>query len=250
MSHLLEPSFRVVVADDEPLALLRLSRTLVAAGCSILAEFQDGATLSAWLQNHPLPDALFLDVKMPGATGLDILADVGRQVPVVLVTGNPEFAVAAFDFAAVDFLTKPVNPLRLGLSLQRVKEWQEARQIKEPPRPLRTPLVNRIPVKAGDGTVLLEISKVGHFEVVEDVVWVWSGGLRFKSSWRTLTEVEAALSGTRLVRINRNLMVRPEAVRGLRTLPSGRRSVRMADGAELEASRRGTHQLQEVLGME
>ncbi len=73
-------SLKVVLADDEPLALLRLDRCLARLGCEVLAKFAHGGDLVAWLQTHDMPDALFLDVQIPGASGLDILAEFSYQV--------------------------------------------------------------------------------------------------------------------------------------------------------------------------
>jgi two-component system, LytTR family, response regulator len=237
-------ALRVVLADDEPLARLRLSKALKACGCEVLAEFEDGIGLTAWLETAPCPDALFLDVRMPGATGLEILADVGNRMPVVLVTANPEFAVHAFEFAALDFLVKPVSPERLARCLDRVRE-RLGRLV-----PPAQPTTSRIPVRAGDGTLLLELRKVSHLECEEGLVWAWAGGSRFRTAWRSLPEAERELEGAAFVRVNRTVMVRPEAVKGLRTLPNGRRRLRLGDGVEVDASRQGTHSLEVALGLE
>ena len=140
---------RVVIADDEPLALLRLSRCLEQADCEVTAKFQDGQSLVAWLQDHPFPDALFpdalfVDVKMPGATGLEILAEFQDRLPIVLVTSGSEFAVPAFDFAATDFLLKPITPERLQKSLDRIRNLAEGRGKARP-----APAISKIPVIAG-----------------------------------------------------------------------------------------------------
>ena len=116
-------NLRVVLAEDETLARLHLSRALSGLGCEILAEFRDGSSLITWLEaSVEPPDVLFLDIWMPGATGIQILKDVGRRIPVVLVTAHPEFAIQAFEFAALDFLVKPVHPDRLKVCLNRVRE--------------------------------------------------------------------------------------------------------------------------------
>src|SRR5512145_1032488 len=145
-----ESRLRVVIADDEPLALLRLARGLEQADCEVVEQFQDGASLVAWLQKNTFPDALFVDVKMPGATGLEILAEFQDRLPVVLVTSGSEFAVPAFDFSATDFLLKPVTPERLGKALERIRVLLENRR-----KPKSSSTIPKIPVIAGKGTVLL-----------------------------------------------------------------------------------------------
>jgi DNA-binding LytR/AlgR family response regulator len=235
---------RVVIADDEPLALLRLCRGLEQAGCEVTAKFQDGMSLVAWLQEHPFPDALFVDVKMPGATGLEILAEYQDRLPIVLVTSGSEFAVPAFDFAATDFLLKPVTPERLQKSLDRIHSIVAGPRQSKP-----VPTMSKIPVIAGKGTVLLEVNKISHFELEDGQVWACASGTRFLTKWRSLAQAEAALPKVTIVRLNRNVMVRPEAVRGLRVLQFGRRMILLSDGKEYAASRRGSQALESALGL-
>ena len=235
---------RVVIADDEPLALLRLARGLEQAGCDVTARFQDGTSLVAWLQGHPFPDALFVDVKMPGATGLEILAEYQGRLPIVLVTSGSEFAVPAFDFSATDFLLKPVTPERLQKALERIGKVVERRK---PGKPVS--MVSKIPVVVGNGTVLLEMVKISHFELEDGQVWACASGNRFQTRWRSLAQAEAALPMISVIRLNRNIMVRPEAVRGLRVLNFGRRMILLSNGKEYAASRRGSQALESALGL-
>lgn len=236
---------RVVIADDEPLALLRLSRCLEQADCEVMAKFEDGMSLVAWLQDHEFPDALFLDVKMPGATGLEILAEFQSRLPIVLVTSGSEFAVSAFDFAATDFLLKPVTAERLQKALERVHNVIDDHKTSNKPHAT----ITKIPVIAGKGTVLIEVAKISHFELEDGQVWACASGSRFETKWRSLAQVEEALPKVTLVRLNRNVMVRPEAVRGLRVLQFGRRMILLSDGKEYAASRRGSQLLESILGL-
>lgn len=239
---------RVALADDEPVARGRLSRLLKEAGCEVAAELEDGPALLAWMRGAPKVDALFLDVRMPGASGLEILAELEAAPPVVFVTASADHAVAAFDQSAVDYLLKPVTLERLQRSLERIETRSAARGNGEPKAPAVTPSA-RFPVKAGDGKLLLDLRRCTHFEVEDQVVFAWAGGQRFRSPWTALSEVEAAFPDTAFLRIQRHLLLRPEAVLGLRTLPTGRKAVRVGDGLELEVSRTAAHHLKERLGL-
>ena len=107
----------------------------------------------------------------------------------------------------------------------------------------------RFPVRAGEGKLLLELRRVSHFEVVDQVVWAHAGKQKYRTSWVSLAEVEAAFPSAGLLRIQRHLLVRTEAVLGVRNLNSGRRAVLVQDGIELEASRSAAHALKERLGI-
>jgi len=237
---------RVALADDEPLARTRLARLLREAGCDVKAELADGPSVLAWLQEPREVDALFLDIQMPGATGLEVAAELGdcrHCPPVVFVTAHSEHAVRAFEAAAVDYIMKPISAERLAKTLTRLREGG-LRRAEAP-----APLSQRFPVKAGEGHVFLDLKRTTHFEVEEEVVWAWAAGSRHRTSWTTLAEVEAAFPGAGLLRIQRHLLLRPEAVLGLRPLEGGRASVRVAEGLDLEVSRSVTPRIKELLGL-
>ncbi len=241
---------RVALADDEPLARTRLARLLREAGCELKAELADGAEVLAWLREPKEVDVLFLDIQMPGATGLEVaaeLADCRHCPPVVFVTAFSEHAVRAFEAAAVDYILKPVSAERLAKTLARLREAGPRRAEPTGPRP------PRFPVKAGEGHVFLELKRTTHFEVEEEVVWAWALGQgapsRHRTAWTTLSEVEAAFPGANLLRIQRHLLLRPEAVLGLKPLEGGRASVRVAEGLDLEVSRSVTPRIKELLGL-
>jgi two-component system LytT family response regulator/two-component system response regulator AlgR len=237
---------RVALADDEPLARTRLSRLLREAGCEVKAELADGAAVLAWLAEPKEVDVLFLDIQMPGATGLEVaaeLADCHHCPPVVFVTAYSEHAVRAFEAAALDYIMKPVSAERLAKALARI---QEAGPKKAEPPGVPS---QRFPVKAGEGHVFLELKRTTHFEVEEEVVWAWAAGSRHRTPWTTLAEVENAFPGAGLLRIQRHLLLRPEAVLGLKPLEGGRASVRVAEGVDLEVSRSVTPKLKELLGL-
>jgi two-component system LytT family response regulator/two-component system response regulator AlgR len=239
-------TLRVALADDEPLARTRLARLLREAGCEVKAELSDGAEVLGWLREPKDVDVLFLDIQMPGATGLEVaaeLADCHHCPPVVFVTTFSEHAVRAFEAAAVDYIMKPVSADRLAKTLARLREGEPRRA----EAPLPTP--QRFPVRAGEGHVFLDLKRTTHFEVEEEVVWAWAAGGRHRTAWTTLAEVEGAFPGVGLLRIQRHLLLRPEAVLGLKPLEGGRAAIRVADGLDLEVSRSVTPKLKELLGL-
>ena len=232
---------RVLVAEDEPFNLRRLTRLLREAGCEVVAELEDGPSVLAWLSHGEAVDALFLDIQMPGLTGLDVAADLPRPFPVVFVTAYFEHAVRAFEQAATDYLLKPVTAERLAVTLQRLRSLVGRESEIRPTGPFR------FPVKAGEGVVLVDLAKTTHFVFEDDAVWAFAGE-RLRTTWKTLAEAELVL-GTRVVRGHRHLLIRPEAIVGLRAGDSGRLRVRLAGGTELEVSRGAAPGLKASLGL-
>lgn len=238
---------RVALADDEPLARARLARLLREADCEVLAELPDGAELLAWMQSAPPLDALFLDIHMPGASGLELVAELKDPPPVVFVTAYSDHAVRAFETDAADYILKPISAERLEKTLAKLRRREIPRRGAPELRAAIAP--GRFPVKAGDGHVFLDLKRVSHFEVEDEVVWAWAQGQRHRTDWTSLGEVEEAFPAAGLVRIQRHLLLRPEAVLGLKPIDGGRATVRVGEGLDLEVSRSVTPRLKELLGL-
>jgi len=238
---------KVVVVEDEALSRKRLIRLLQEAGCTVVNNFAEGKGAFDWLQQHQELDALFLDIHMPNLDGLAILKSLGGRIPTVLTTAFSEHAVEAFDTEAVDYLLKPITASRLERALQRIEERSQAQtHPAAAPQVAAGPL--RYPIQAGEGILLVDLHKTTYFEVENEVVWAHAGG-RLRTQWTSLNEVESAFPGSALLRIHRHLLVRPEAVLGIKPAPGGRAMVRLIGGEEIEASRGGAPRLRERLGL-
>lgn len=241
---------RVALVDDEPLARERLSRLLREAGCEILAELEDGPSLLKWLSGNPKLDALFLDIQMPGGNGLELLADIPNPPPTIFVTAYSEYAVRAFEVSALDYLLKPIFSDRVEKALQKVRNHQVPQPSRERlEKALAADQPQRFTVKAGTGKIFLELKRVSHFELDDDILWAWCGGKRFRTQWTTLGEVESEFPNAGMIRIQRHLLLRPESVTGYQSLLAGRIKVRVWEGVELEVSRSSTPGLKQRLGV-
>jgi DNA-binding LytR/AlgR family response regulator len=243
------PTLKVVVVDDEPLARERLARLLIECGCEVITAVEDAPTLLEWLGAHARPDVIFLDIQMPGGTGLEALAEIRDPPPVVFVTAFAEHALRAFEVVAFDYILKPVFKERLEKTLQRLKQPNVSSSTLALEPPATAIGTKRFPVKAGDGHVFLELRRVSHFELDGEIVWVWSGGKRFRTSWTSLNEVLADFPDATLLRAQRHILLRPESVIGHKALGGGRASVRVGEGVELEVSRSMTPKLRRLLGL-
>jgi two-component system response regulator AlgR len=113
---------RVLIADDEPLAAERLQLLLARIeGIDLVGTATDGDS-TVRMAKALTPDLLLLDIAMPGLDGIGVaraLADTSPSPAMIFITAFDQFAVAAFEVEAVDYLMKPVEPARLQRSLQR-----------------------------------------------------------------------------------------------------------------------------------
>ncbi len=115
-----------IIAEDEPHIRAQLATLLgdLWPALNIVAAANDGVTALAAIRAHE-PDVLFLDVKMPGLSGVEVLQAVGQGVKryaTVFITAFDDFAVTAFDVGAVDYVVKPITAARLAKAITRVQE--------------------------------------------------------------------------------------------------------------------------------
>src|SRR4051812_23820397 len=112
---------RTLVIDDEQPARERLKQLLTAhPDIDVIAEAGDGVEAAEKIAALS-PDLVLLDIQMPGASGLDVAASLGKPRPaVIFCTAFDQYAVDAFELSALDYLLKPVNRARLASALDRV----------------------------------------------------------------------------------------------------------------------------------
>jgi len=111
-----------LLVDDEPLANTRMRELLAAyAEIDVIGVAGGLKAARAFLETRS-PDVVFLDVEMPGGSGLDLLASVPDSTQVVFVTAREKYAVQAFQAAALDYLVKPVDPERLADTVDRIRK--------------------------------------------------------------------------------------------------------------------------------
>jgi DNA-binding LytR/AlgR family response regulator len=116
------PRPTAVIAEDEPLLRSQLKESLASVWpeLAVVAEAQDGLQAMRALRECS-PDVLFLDIQMPGASGMEVAQQASGRQHVVFVTAYDQYAIAAFEEGAVDYLMKPLDPARLAKACERIK---------------------------------------------------------------------------------------------------------------------------------
>src|SRR5215475_13737187 len=115
-----------LIADDEPLARRTLRRHLLDLGwIGKLYDAPDGLS-AIETANHHRPDLVFLDIVMPGATGLEVLEQLAYEPKVIFTTAHDKYAVTAFELGALDYLLKPFGRDRLERVLERAQAALDA----------------------------------------------------------------------------------------------------------------------------
>ena len=235
---------RVLVVDDERPALDELQYLLDRDERVGEVVACDSATEALRTLHEREVDAVFLDVQMPGLTGLELAQVLKRfrtPPPVVFVTAHENHAVDAFELRAVDYVLKPVRAERLADAVGRVIEGGD-----RPPTPVEQV---QIPVELGGVTRFVDRADVSHVEAHGDYVRLHTatGAHLIRVP---LTTLEEEWAGAGFVRIHRSLLVSLGHVTEIR-MESGRCTVAVGpreQPTELVVARRHTRQLRELLG--
>ncbi len=210
---------KIAIADDEPLARLRLQQLCddVAVDCpnTLLAQYEHGSQLvnaiPGWVLTG-VPDVLLLDINMPGLSGLEIAAYLKHYAPsvaVIFVTAQPEHALTAFELAATDYVLKPVRAQRLLTALKKV---QRLRSASTPPPSEHLQLA----VHDGAQSVSLPLAQVLYFKSDSKTTLVRTPTGQYTCS-QSLTELENTLASSPdlFVRVHRNALLRRSAIGSL-----------------------------------
>lgn len=231
-------TLRVLVVDDERPALDELAYLLEQDQRVGEVLTCDSATEGLVTLQAEDVDAVFLDIQMPGLSGIELAQVLSRfrsPPAIVFVTAHDEHAVEAFELRAVDYVLKPVRRDRLAEAVRRVGESGS-----EPSGGQDLEL----PVERGGVTRLVRRSDITHVEAQGDYARLHTAEgshlLRVP-----LTQLEAEWASAGFVRIHRSLLVALAHVAELR-MDSGRCSVRLSDGTELGVSRRQTRELRDL----
>lgn len=250
----------VLVVDDEALARRRVVELLrPRTDVRIVGECSNGREALAAVRELR-PDLLFLDVQMPGYDGFEVLAqlDADKLPAVVFSTAYDEYALAAFDVHAVDYLLKPYADERLEEALELAKRYVRARHMDD----LRDRLLRlvddvagprsagedpsfpgpqkgyreRFAVRSNKGATLVETDSVEWIEARGDYATLHAGD-RTHLLRATMTELEKSLDPDRFIRIHRSTIVRLDRVRRLVTDDHGDYVVILEGGRELRVGR-------------
>jgi two-component system LytT family response regulator len=245
---------RILIVDDEALARSLLTEQLrEIPDASVVGEAANGLE-AIKLAEALQPDLVLLDVQMPKISGLEVLELLGERAPaVIFVTAHDEFAVRAFEVHAVDYLLKPVEPVRLSQALARARERLRIggtgrpapADLAQAARPPGQPL-ERVVIRDGAHVHVLPVQTLDYIEAQDDYLCFVAGNKRLRKQ-QTLTQLESQLDRRRFVRVHRSFLLNIERV--TRIDPHGKDSwqVILADGSHLPMSRGGYERLKEVL---
>ena len=232
-----------LLADDEPALRADLERLLADAWPELVvaASVGDGAAALEAFQSLQ-PDIVFLDIRMPPPSGLEVARRVGPDTAVVFVTAYNEHAVEAFERAAVDYLVKPVSATRLRETVARLQRWRAGRRGAG----LEPRTIDALMRRLADAPAYLHWLRVGRGErvelvAVEDVCFFRADHKYTAAVTRdcehlvrtSITELAARLDPERFWRIHRGGIVNVAAIRAARRDLRGRYRLTLKERPEV-----------------
>jgi two-component system LytT family response regulator len=233
-------SISAFIVEDEPLARRRL-RELIA-GVPWLELAGEAATGSGALAaiDELHPDLVFLDVRLPALTGIDLLARLSHRPAVIFTTAYDQFALTAFELGAVDYLLKPFGRERFTRAIERARphlERQAGAVVRaRAPEPQGAGVLRRLYVRDGSRIVPIPVSVVERVEACDDFVVVHAGSRAFRMNL-PLASLEERLDPRVFVRVHRSHLVNLDHVASMAPCDGSRFQLTLRSGATLVASR-------------
>ena len=262
----------MLIVDDEPLARQRLEDLLRAeAGVEIVASVDNGeAAVDAVRSLHP--DIAFLDVQMPGKTGIDVVREVGPEaMPLtIFVTAYDRYALQAFDLAAVDYLVKPFDDERFEQAFQRARRYVELEEMGElrerllavldggsrgglssapgAPPSGGSPYLERIAVEMRGKVRVVPVSQIEYITASGPYVELHTSERAYLIR-EAIHTLEEKLDPNRFLRIHRSIIVRVDLIDTFHRGAGGDYEVQLKGGARLRVSRSRREELERRLGV-
>lgn len=267
---------RVLIADDEELARQRLEDLLRKEGGVEIAGIAENGQNAVEAIHSLRPDLVFLDVQMPGRTGIEVVRTVGPESmpPTIFVTAYDRYALEAFQVAAVDYLVKPFDDERFEQAFRRARrliELKEVGRLTEQLRelllsearaaawagaagrpgavaPPRTPYLERIAVEMRGQVQVVPVETIEYITASGPYAEIHVGDKTYVIRERMQT-LEERLDPSRFFRIHRSVIVRLERIDALLREPGGDYAVHLKSGARLSVSRNRVEPLEQWMGL-
>jgi len=272
-----EKTVRVLIVDDEPLARARLEDLVRAQPRAEVAGMAVDGDDAVDAIRRLRPDLVFLDVQMPGKTGVDVVREVGAEnMPVtVFCTAYDQFALQAFELAAVDYLLKPYDDERFEQAFERARRMIELAEVGRLTERLAALLGTRAtapaaaapaaaspspsPAPSGGWLERIAVEMRGQVRVVpvDEVEYVTASGpyaeLHTAERGFVIRErmqaLEERLDPARFLRIHRSVIVRLDRIDALLRGGGGDYAVRLKSGVKLRVSRTRVEELERRMGV-
>jgi len=230
---------KAVIVEDSRLARVELKQLLKEhPGVEIIAEAKDMRSAQLALAKHQA-DLIFLDINLPDGDGFELLQSLAHCPQVIFTTAYDEYAIKAFEYNALDYLMKPINPKRLQQALEKLDTTDDTHD---------NAIDHKIFVKDGDRCWLIDIHQVRYFESCGNYVRLYFDAHQ-PLVYKSLSSIEKRLQEKVFFRTNRQYIVNVNFIQSIEASGSTGLFLTMDDGKEIEVSRRHTSHFKNMLSI-
>jgi two-component system LytT family response regulator len=253
---------RAYLADDESLALKRLTRLLLETGRFEIAGSATDPEAAVDFLSRERVDVLFLDIEMPGMNGFELLARLAEQPAVIFTTAFDQYALRAFEVNAIDYLLKPIEPEQLDRAIRKLErlggalpEWMRQPdfravldQIAATLKPAEAPM-DRIASRVGERVQFIDLARITHFFAQDKLTFAACGAKSYCVDF-TIAQLEQKLARRNFLRIHRSTLVNLDWVLEVNSWFTGGVLLRLKDEkhTELQVARDRVRALKQRLG--
>jgi len=252
--------YKVLIADDEAPARNKMQKMLEAYPDIEIAHVATNG-LEAYEQIKQLkPDIVFLDIEMPGMTGIEVVNNFEdpEEVPyIVFVTAYHDYAVHAFDLNAIDYITKPVNADRLQDALDKIRKTPRGKFLSSFKQNLEKvteelehsgsfQFSNKLPVPTSDRYKLVDYNDIIYIEIIERFTFIHTSDRVFTVTY-TLEHYEKKLPSKDFFRVNRSTIINLSKIQDIIFWFGNRFKILLTNGKEIISSREKSRFLKGIL---
>lgn len=239
---------KALIVDDERLARKELT--------NLLQEYQEveivGEAVNAEDAEEKIkslkPDLLFLDIQMPGKTGFELLESLDTVPEVVFTTAYDEYALKAFDFNALDYLLKPIEPDRLKETVTKLIQRKEKEEVEETANDQKLGLQDRVFVKDGDKCWFVKLENIRLFESDGNYIKIYFENFK-PMIHKSLNALDEKLDDRSFFRASRKHIINLTWVESIESWFNGGLMVVLRGGDKVEVSRRQAARFKEMMSL-
>jgi two-component system LytT family response regulator len=238
---------KVLIVDDEPLARVRMRKLLLAYNSDLEIDEAESADMAFGKIKENKPFAVFLDIQMPGKGGFELIEDLSEipeeDIPhIVFATAFDEYAIKAFEKNAIDYLLKPVEQNRLVQTLEKLTALENSKKhgsgadnlyekLKKLIEDKNEKYLQRLHVKIGDRTLLINTADIMRFESDEKYTAVYANDTRYIID-TPIVDLESKLQPGAFIRVHRANLIAVNRIAEIRRQFPGKLTVVLNDSAK------------------
>jgi two-component system, LytTR family, response regulator len=241
----------IIIDDEQPAREIIKHYLKEFPDIDVLGDFPDGFSGLKAIQEMK-PDIVFLDIQMPKLTGFELLELIENPPQIIFSTAYDQYALKAFEMAAVDYLLKPYSADRFSQAVKKVQQQIQNRNSGQPVNALIANLdekeetLQRIAVKTRHKIEVIPVTDITHIEADDDYVTIHVGKEKYLKE-KTMKYMEAHLDPSQFVRIHRSYIVNVNHIARLELYQKETYHVLLKDGTSIRASTTGYKELKQLL---